>query len=1615
FPGADDIDAFWRMLCEGREGLTRFPRRTLLEAGVPAERVDSPEYVPVKGVVSHADAFDAAFFGISPRDARLMDPQHRVFLECAWNAIEHAGYRPDAMPGAVGVYAGCGLPTYLIENLRTAEPLWNTDDGYFKFIANDKDFLATRVAWHLGLEGPAVDVQTGCSTSLVAVVSACTALLTWQCDVALAGGVAISCPLESGYVYREGSILAPDGHCRPFDANGAGVVPGNGVGVVVIKRLPDAIAEGDTVHAIIRGFGINNDGREKVGFTAPSARGQSNAISMAHGIAGVSPAEITYVEAHGTGTHLGDPIELTALNRAFASAPADHRCVIGSVKSNIGHLDTAAGMAGLIKTTLALKTGTLPGTLHFREPNPEIPFDEGPFVVRSETARWVSDGPRVAGVSSFGIGGTNAHLVLEAPPSPKPAHADGRWQVWPASARTAEGVSEMARRLDAFAAEAGVEMDAAAVGHTLVTGRKHHAHRTCRVVRRDIQGRVEVAGPVARPVEMARAPAVVFMFPGQGAQRAGMGRALYDSEPTFRRTVDACARIFAAQTGDDLLRHLYPLEEAAADADAALRQTRIAQPALFAVELAWARLWMERGVEPACMIGHSLGEFVAATLAGVFEADDAMRLVTRRGELMQAMPPGAMLSVAASQRLIAEHLPPGVELAAVNGPELCVVAGDFPAVSAFETTLDALGITHRRLQTSHAFHTAMMAPMLDAFQAAVTQTRRRAPSRPFVSNVTGERISDQEATDPVYWARHLRRAVRFASGLSAAAKGIDAVCIEVGPGRALSRMASGILRDPRARAVQSDDRRAPDAAAAFGSALGQAWCHGVGVRLGADDAEGRLRVPAPTYAFARTRHWVDRPDVIGATAGFPVAAPEKQGGPADWVYEVEWVQAELPSSQLAQHPEPSRWLVVSDDPAQGALLARALEGEGAKAVRVDIGAGDARNAALSVPWDAPHAWKTAFESLRGDGISFERIVYLSTVRGRHGRPVWSPAYTLAALTGALEACVTEPTVLATVAHGMFAAAPGDAPDPAAAALHPSGRAVQQVCPLITGFSLDWQGDSEALARQLMLEARGVERFGQVAIREGRRLQPRFRPLASTPTAELRIDPEGLYLLTGGLGGIGLTLARRLVDRGARHLWLTSRRGAPVGTSPDAKWAMEQIAALRALGAEVQIRKADVADPSGMAALADDLRATGRRVAGVVHAAGVFRETALGHPRTEDFAAVFGPKTDGTSNVLALIGADGPDFILLCSSGSVEIAATGNAAYAAANAAMDALACHPRWPRRPMSLQWEGWREVGMVGGTARLSRSRAQLMLSPSEGADTFELAVRSQAARLLNTTRDPGDLLDQARLALSRVATQTVVDPSNHGSSGIRAILADALGLPDMGENDDFFDLGGHSLLAVRVAAEVTRLFGVSVSSHALLAHSTPALLTRHIEALRAQERGGADVSSADPLLVALNSSVQTTALFLFHPVGGTVFQYRALARRLADHMRVFGVRSPGLEAGEEITGDFRTLARRYAQAIRTVQPHGPYTLGGHSLGGAMAHEVAGVLSADGEVIARIIMMDTPSPGEVNEDLRDAVSIEGYLRILAPEWWATMSAADGAAAEDATPDLSRFFELFKF
>ncbi len=1138
FPGAADVAELWDNLCRGVESIARFSAADLHAAGVDPALAADPRHVAAAGVLADADLFDAPLFQATPREAELLDPQQRVFLECAWAALEDAGYDPARHGHGIGVFAGASLSNYLLWNLLPAGEIQAA--GTQAVLGNDKDFLATRVSYKLGLTGPSIDVQTACSTSLVAVILACQSLLNYQCDVALAGGVAVREPQRAGYVFQEGGILSPDGHCRPFDAAARGTVPGNGVGVVVLKRLEDALADGDAIRAVVRGAALNNDGSAKAGFTAPSVTGQAEVVAMALAIAGTPPEEVGFIEAHGTATPLGDPIEFRALARAFRGTTAPERsCALGSLKGNLGHLDAAAGVTGFIKAVLALERRAIPPTLHFERPNPEIDFTGTPFYVNTELTAWESAGaPRRAGVSSFGIGGTNAHVVLEeAPPrgrSEAGAGEDGgRAELLVLSARTPQALEAVAARLAAHLAT-NADLPLADVARTLRLGRRQLGWRRT-IVAGDLPAAAAALASLASTASEVPAdpPEVAFLLPGQGgaAAMAAAAGELYRAEEVFRDELDACCRALAPHLGFDLRQVLAAPAGGAAAARERLADTAVAQPALFVVELAMARLWETWGVKPAALLGHSLGELAAACLAGVLPRDEALALVAERGRLMAGMAEGAMLAVPLGEAELLPLLDGELSLAAVNAADRTVASGPPAAIARLAERLAARGVRARPLDVRRAFHSAAVEPIAGEWTAALRRVRLAAPAVPYLSSLTGAWTTAEEARNVESWRLQMRRPVRFAAGVAELLAEPRRVLVEVGPGAGLAALARRAAASGPARTIVSSlPDGEPRAGCAEGSArahllaaLGRLWTAGVAIDWDAVDPGRGRRVPLPTYPFERRRYWIaGRP--AGEETGAATAEPrEAPSAGAIWV--PLWRQslaAQAVSSTSA--PSDAAWLVLSDGGELGAQLLARLAAErrlGGAPIAAVPGhafgrvseraflfdpASDADLDALLAAVDASAAAGGREKPLHvvhlghvATGEAGGRtLARLASALGRRGGPSTLNLVTAGAVEPAGPPPAAERAALACWCRAVAAAIPCRWIDLPIAAEPPSLRQTRRLV--------------ERLAAELLAPWRP----GAVALREGRRWVESWDRVAAAG-AEPILRPHRGYLVAGDLG------------------------------------------------------------------------------------------------------------------------------------------------------------------------------------------------------------------------------------------------------------------------------------------------------------------------------------------------------------------------------------------------------------------------------------------------------------------------------------------------------------------
>ncbi len=1492
FPGAATVEQFWQNLRDGIESIQVLDDNMLDQLGVPQHLRADPNFVRAEPLLADIDHFAASFFGYAPNQAKLLAPEQRLFLEVAWHALENAGYSSEQYRGQIGVFAGMGMSTYLLFNLLNHPDIDPTDDSFAVMLGNDKDFLATRASYHLNLTGPSLDVQTGCSTSLVATHLACESLMNSQCDIALAGGVTIEVPQRAGYVYQASGIASPDGHCRPFDAAGQGTVFGSGVGVVVLKRLADAIADGDHIQAVIRGTAVNNDGSLKLGYTAPSINGQADVIAKAQAAADVSPDSIQFIEAHGTATELGDPIEITALAKLF-KGNGEQKTYIGSVKSNVGHLDSAAGVAGLIKTVLSLQHKQIPPTCHFSAPNPKLNLAQTPFEINNALVPWQNGrGPRRAGVSSFGIGGTNAHVILEEAPALPPSDPAEPWQLLQLSAKSTEALEAMTQNLADYL-EAHPDANLADVAYTLQTGRRTFTYRRI-VVCRDVADATATLRTVDRERIINRTQAeqtrpLVFMFSGQGSQYVNMGQSLYQTEPLFRQTVDDCAEILRPYLHLDLRQLIYPeagKEEWAAEQ---LQNTAITQPALFTIEYALAKLWQSWGLQPDAMIGHSIGEYVAATLAGIFSLKDALLTVVKRGELMQSMAPGSMLAVSQPASEVEALLPDALTVAVINSPDSCVVSGPDEAIAALAAQLDAQGIQCRPLHTSHAFHSPMMDAAIEPFIAHLQRVTLNPPNAPLISNETGSWMTAEQATDPNYWARHLRHTVNFAAGVQTLLTLGDAIFLEVGPGNALAtvvkqqldknsaQLAYATLRHPR---QNEDDRIRPL------TTIGQLWLAGLPVQWEQlYQHQNRRRLPLPGYPFERQRYWLDPP-----TENQPRHLSARKKAPLpDWFYLPTW-QHTLPLTALHfLHEKQANWLLFTDEAGLGERLNKFLCTHKQRVIVVTAGEQFAQQAEAVYtinPADASD-YGLLCRQLQSAEQWPDRIIHLWNTTPAPTDPTtqtenafYSPLYLAQALD---QVRSDQTTQLHLLANNLYAITDAEPTAAEKRLLCGPARVLPQELDWLSTQLIDIQLPApgswlwEETVRMLLAEFGALQPDAPaqtVAHRGRRRWVQDYAPAPLQPNApsESRLRPYATVLITGGLGELALATAEMLARQAQARLVLLHRSPFPPrdewetwlaknGADDRTSQRIHKLLALEADGAELLLLQADVTELESLTAAVSQSEAKFGAINAVFHAAGVPGGGLVQLKSREAAEAVLQPKVQGTRNLAAVFATKPLDFMLLYSSLTAVAGGIGQIDYCAANAFLDAFA-HEADGERPypvISVNWGDWADVGMAAETEapgiiqQWRQQQSSHAILPDEGQTALQTLLYHLPQQILVSPRYlPAVIADADRLTLAYVLNNLAqaekpaasrdqewdyVAPRNKVEQQIVAIWQETLDIKQVGVYDNFFELGGNSLVGIKLINRINETFQVHISAVSLYEQPTVSKLTELITQMQSND----------------------------------------------------------------------------------------------------------------------------------------------------------------------------------
>jgi acyl transferase domain-containing protein/NAD(P)-dependent dehydrogenase (short-subunit alcohol dehydrogenase family)/acyl carrier protein/NRPS condensation-like uncharacterized protein len=1539
FPGAENIHEFWENLVNGKESISFFSDEELKESGIEPGLLDNSRYVRAFGWLEDIEYFDSSFFGYTPLEAEIMDPQVRIFHECAFAALEDAGHDVYTTGELVGVYAGASACFYwqvLVEMSGKNNILGRFASKQF----NDKDFLATRLAYRLNLKGPAVTVDTACSTSLVAIHMACQGLLSGDCDMALAGGATIIFLKKEGYLQQEGMVHSPDGHCRAFALRASGSNFGNGVGIVVLKRLGDALENGDHIYAIIRGSSINNDGTGKATYTAPGVEGQAAVIKTAHRMAEVDPESITYVETHGTGTILGDQVEIEALRLAFNSEKR-HFCRIGSVKTNVGHLETAAGAAGFIKTVLALKHRLIPPSLHVETPNPKIGFENSPFCVNTGLTEWKRDKyPLRAGVSSFGIGGTNAHVILEEWPEgagrreQRTAPRAGRsYQLILLSARTRLALDKMTENLGNHLKEnPGINLADAA--HTLQTGRSVFKHRRLAVCP-DVNETIDIllepdSGKVKTFCSKEDNRPIVYMFSGLGSQYVDMGRDLYRGEAAFGETMDRCFEILSTLVDFDLKEILYPPPGNSSQEDGSVQrldQPEISQAAIFVFEYALAQLLIRWGIKPDAMIGYSFGEYAAACISGVFSLEDAIKLVVLRGQLIRELPPGLMLSVPLSRDELVPLLNKELSLAIDNGYS-CIVGGPTAAVEAFASELKQKGYLTMRLDAVRAIHSRMMDPIVKEMEEQVGRIRLNKPSIPYISNVTGNWITEEQAVDPGYWIKHLRETVQFASGMRELIKESNSLFIEIGPGRDISTLARRYLEEHDAyrlfNLVRHPHQQVSDVYFLVDK-IGKLWLYGQKIAWNEfNSGEKRQRVPLPTYPFERQRYWIDEASFeseIGMI--WKKSRLHKKADFDDWFYIPSWKRSVLSSSQTARAASPSAqanviWLFFMDECGIGTRLLEQIQQEGNHVIILEAGDEFVRNSGGSDPYlskyklapGIPGDYEALFAEICARGKIPGRVVHLWNITKGNDLKIEDidkylarGFYSLIHLAQAIgKQNIKEHIEIVVLTNGMQDAAGDEELCPIKSTVLGPVMTIPREYPNIDCRSIDVILPGEEprrekrlvgqLLKEIKTDSRGKPGDNIIAYRSNHRWVRTFEPVR-LPGMGIggkitRLREKGIYLVTGGLGGIGLVLAEHLAKTVRAKLVLTGRSEIP-GRERWDRWLrvhphedassrkIRKILELERTGAEVLFFTADAADYRGMETVISEVEKQWGKINGIIHAAGVVGGGMIQGKTRDVTERVLLPKVKGTLVLDTLMKEVPLDFFLLCSSVNSILPLLGQVDYCAANAFLDAFAYYktPGYGTVTISVNWDTWQEVGMAAEAARqLEKSqhiKQEDMLKkgilPAEGIDAFNRLLEEALPQVVVSTTDlparidninistaaflnvedesPGGISPSPAHAYSRpTISSEYVSPATPLQETLAGILQDILGIRQVGIEDDFFELGGDSLKAISVAGRILKKLGIEMTLAEFFDRPTIVKLAQYVAGVKPGLTAGTDAN---------------------------------------------------------------------------------------------------------------------------------------------------------------------------
>ncbi|KTC78096.1 type I polyketide synthase [Legionella brunensis] len=1590
FPNANSLDEYWQNLAEGKDCLTRFSPEKLKNPN----KIWDKNFVPVRGILTDIDKFDANFFGFNPIDASITDPQQRVFLECTWEALEHAGVAPAKLNSkTISMFAGMADSTYLHENLLKNNWFCKEHDRFHNRIASSSGMLSTQVSYRLNLRGRSLNINTACSTGLVTVDEACHDLVSGQSDIAIAGAVSIIVPEEDGYIYTQGSIESSDGKCRPFDEKANGTVFSNGVGVVILKRLKDAIADKDTIYAIIKGRGINNDGADKLGFTAPSTSGQTACIREALAKAKIRADQVSFVEAHGTATTLGDAIEFDVLNTVYREQTDKIQfCALSSVKGNIGHTDVSAGMAGLIKVALSLYHQKIPAMLNFEKANPNIALNNSPFFINTKLTEWkkTDSSKRYAGVSSFGVGGTNAHIILGEHLTKDETIKSTSQQLLVLSAKTPTALEENKNKLLSFLASSKENLLSylPKVAYTLQTGREDFPYRRIAVGRTVDEITKSFTQSKLYHSSEGVPHNIVFMFPGQGMQYHQMAAQLMQEFPLFSEWVKKGIKIAELHLNCDLQKVINNPD------DERLNQTQYAQPALFIIEYALAQLLIKFGIKPQALIGHSLGEYVAACLAGVFSYEDAIALVCERGLLMSTAPAGAMLAIECSTdefRTI-QKKNSGIELAVHNAMKQCVASGNPEAIAALERYLLQAGIPFQRLKVSHAFHSSLMEVVEKPFKEIFANITLMPPVIPIVSNVTGEWLNAEEAIDPDYWYRHLRHTVLLNKSFESLILNKHSLFIEVGPGRSLGTFLKTLITNdvnqPIIQTLPNHHRETEDLKELL-NAIGRLWQEGINIDWHHLHNNKLLpRVALPTYSFQKQRYWVEPNEFRDNISNFPSLYKPV------WSHQPAYLHKNIPTlDKIHEHT----WIVFQDKDGISHPYIALLQKYKAKLfiVELDTNYESVDFSKFKVNPNSKDDYLKFFKSIKNELInpvifhmaSCHEMTLEMLSEEQINTQLTHGFYSLLYITQSYIEIIGEhtPLRLGIITQGTQRVLGTEIIDPINASLVGASRVITQEHPSIICRLIDidpTESSSEDCFIHLLNSA-ATESWPDEdtvsAYRNGYQWNL-SHSVASSAKVYTRLKDNGIYLITGGIGGIGLAISQLIAEQVdnptlifiSRTPMILEAAWDNVLADPTNKLhhKIKILTALQKQGASLHFYNADVSDFAALSEIISKCKTQYGPINGLIHCAGI-AGGGLVQLKTRDMAeAVLRPKIHGAFYLAKAFKESRLDFVVLMSSIAALTGEEGQIDYCAANSCLDAFAVSHHFSADfVVSLNWNTWQDIGMAIETKRpndLNLFERGNDISPEQGQRMFLQAIQTNYAnlaisnfdiasyaKLISESNETSGLPD---IKASRVDLNINSDyhaPRNDTEKQLVQLWQENLGIENIGIHDNFFDLGGHSLKALKLIDKINRFFQQSLVVNQLYQTPTVAelseLLTSHNN----------DANPCD-IIVTFNHITDTPNLFVCHPISGLVYCFDSLTKAFKTSLSIYGLQDPSIGNGYLLYDTIPSMAKAYLAAIKSIQPKGPYYLLGYSFGGSLLYEVAGLLKKENNQVGMLGLIDS-------------------------------------------------------